>query len=285
MFPLSVEVDLLHVKLILLKDHVDLFWLGESMYSVRGHKKKLHFNESKFEARFDPYRNLIRHEIDTEDPGAQGRELGWKSELRARGFLGEKLIEEAKSEDFMRRMKDAVVIFTDADEVPSVEAVEWLRHNCCGKRVTYEFSSTMQHYLYGFAWKARDSGYALATARSLEDELDFRVAARDGTGYEQELRGIGLISSGFHCGYCMSSEYCVLKLEYTNLVDGPPYLGDRKWTKEEFDMLRRCGLSPQGDVMKKHDNTLNLTVAWREYAYLEPVYGLLDETCVAVELV
>ncbi len=46
MFPLSVEIDLLHVKLMLLGDHVDLFWFGERVYSVRGKRKTLHFNVS-----------------------------------------------------------------------------------------------------------------------------------------------------------------------------------------------------------------------------------------------
>jgi hypothetical protein len=30
------------------------------------------------------------------------------------------------------------------------------------------------------------------------------------------------------------------------MVDGPPFMGDRKWSKKEFEMLRRCGITPKG---------------------------------------
>jgi Glycosyltransferase family 17 len=279
MFPLSVEVDLLHVKLMLLGDHVDLFWFGESVYSTRGKRKPLHFNESKDEPRFAAFKHLIRYEIDTFKVPGEDKEIGWEGLHRARNFLGERFIEHVDP------TLDAVVIFTDADEVPSVEAVEWLRQNCCERRVTYEFFSTMPHYLYNFGWLSSERGYAIATARNLRDELEFRRVAPSRAVFEQEVRALGVYPSGFHCGFCMSSEYCVLKMEYVNTVDGPPYLGDRVWSVGEFDMLRRCGINPHGEFIQRYNTTLELEEVWSEYEYLRPSASAADsDLCAPVSV-
>ena len=264
LFPLSVELDILHFKLSLLSEVVDKFVFIETNYTEQGNMKPLYFNECKNEERWSKYLPQIVHLMDEFNPSAQGRALGWWTLDNVRRHLGEWILEYNAShgED------DAVMIFSDADEIPSVEGIEWLRQHCCEKRVTYEFASTMPQYIYSFNWLARKSGYSTATARSVRDEAEFRVCVKTQAIYKQRVISIGVSPSGYHCSYCMSSEMCVLKLAYTNLVDGPPFLGEQVWTIEKFDWLRACGITPQGNALYSTDIPVKVRSEWTPYLYL-----------------
>ncbi len=39
------------------------------------------------------------------------------------------------------------------------------------------------------------------------------------------------------------------------------------WSKEEFDMLSRCGITPEGEYIKRYNATLELEKVWNEYEH------------------
>ena len=217
-------MDILYFKLSLLFEVVDKFVFMETNYTEQGNFKPLHFNECKHEKRWSKYLPKIVHLIDEFNPSDKGRALQLWTKTNIIRLLGEWIIQynASHAED------NSVMIFSDADEIPSIEAIEWLRQNCCEKHETFEFASTMPYYVYSFNWLAKTNGYSTATARSLQDETEFRVCLKNQEYYEQRVMPIHVLPSGYHCSYCMRSDMCVLKLAYTNLVDGPPFLGEQK---------------------------------------------------------
>lgn len=40
-------------------------------------------------------------------------------------------------------------------------------------------------------------------------------------------------------------------MEFTNLADGPPFLGDRPWNVSEFEMLITQGITVHGNVLQE----------------------------------
>ena len=244
-FPFHNELDLLHAKLLMLSAHVDLFVLSESVSNDRGHQKRLWFNESKDEPRFRAYASQILHIVDTTVPASTDWDLGWGMLITIRNTLGEVIASRLE-----REHPNSIVIYGDSDEIPSVEAVEWLRHHCCASRVTYEFASTMPAYIYGLTWQTKPSGYAMATARSMKDEASFwrnRLWVRPQAVFKQTVMPLPMYPSGFHCSYCFTPPLCVEKLKATNLGDGPPFLGVYNWTEAMFEGMQGCGVTPQGD--------------------------------------
>lgn len=257
-FPFLHELDLLHVKLVDLADYVTLFVLCESPYDDRGNNKKLIYEQYKHEERFHVFNKQIVHLIDNFVPQRSGFELGWGMNKRMKQCIGEHILHTIG-----KQYPSAIVVFGDADEIPSRESVRWLGEHGCESGVTYEFASTMPAYEYGFRWLAHANGYSTMTARSMVDEMRFWSMAQIGGSFVQELRALPIAVSGFHCSYCMVSELCVEKLSHTNLGDGPPFLGLYNWTVDVFDALRICGIAPQGrDLVRetelKHEWVVNM---------------------------
>jgi hypothetical protein len=266
-FPFHNELDLLHAKLLMLSAHVSLFVLSESVSNDRGHPKRLWFNESKGDARFRVFSSQILHVVDTTVPASTDWELGWGMQSQVRDVIGEVIVSR-----FEREYPNSIVIFGDSDEVPSVEAVEWLKAHCCASGVTYEFASTMPAYIYGLTWQTKPSGYATATARSIKDEASFwknRLWVGGGPKevFDQTLMPLLMYPSGFHCSYCFTSLMCVEKLMATNLADGPPFLGAYKWRDDMFHGMRGCGVTPQGD--RAINRTIYIKEIAENYPYLQ----------------
>jgi hypothetical protein len=266
-FPFHNELDLLHAKLLMLSAHVSLFVLSESVSNDRGHAKRLWFNESKEEARFRAYGSQILHVVDTTVPASTDWDLGWGMQIVIRNTLGEVIASRLE-----REYPNSIVIFGDSDEIPSVEAVEWLKDHCCASRVTYEFASTMPAYIYGLTWQTKHSGYAMATARSIRDEASFwrnrfQVEGGPQEVFDQAVVPLLMYPSGFHCSYCFTSQMCVEKLMATNLADGPPFLSEYRWTQDMFQGLRGCGVTPQGD--RAINKTIYIKEIAENYPYLQ----------------
>jgi hypothetical protein len=264
-FPFHNELDLLHAKLAMLSKHVSLFVLSESISNDRGHPKRLWFNESKHEARFSGFSSQILHIVDMTVPNAKDWNLGWGMLTQVRSSLGGVIVSRLESEYPL-----SIVVFGDTDEIPSVDAIEWLRDNCCGKGVTYEFASSMPAYIYGLTWQTMRSGYAMATARSIKEEALFwrhRMGSVVQAEFNQTVLPLPMYPSGFHCSYCLTPALCVQKMKSTNLADGPPFLGAYNWTVEMFEGMRGCGVTPQGT------QAVNVKIHVREiagnYQYLD----------------
>ena len=46
------------------------------------------------------------------------------------------------------------------------------------------------------------------------------------------------LAHGIHCSYCSTNLQNVHKLQHTNLIDGPPFLGEYYWDENIFSMLK-----------------------------------------------
>lgn len=168
--PFSIEVDILLLKLDLLHSYIDGLWILEWTYTQRGLSKPLFYDRVKTSEQLKKYEHIVHHIVDTTVPPSQGKELGWWGEEHPRLVLGQYIIDVFPT---LYDINNTIIIFSDFDEIPSVQAIEWLKQKCCQYHETYEFASRMPLYIYNFHWKAKDSGYGLATARSLIDEIDY----------------------------------------------------------------------------------------------------------------
>lgn len=261
-FPFHNELNILHLKLLLLSPHVNLFVIAESAYDDRGHPKPLIFSNAKHEHRFVPFQTQILHIIDNYVPQAMNEELGWEMNKRMKKSIGEKIVSQLQVE-----YPNSIVIMGDADEVPSPESVRWLARHGCPAGTTYEYASTMPTYYYSFVWLGSMRGYSTLSARSMSDEVAFWNAQTE-EDFHQTITPLPFYPSGWHCSYCMSSEACVQKLARTNLADGPPFLGLYNWTTTMFDTMHMCGVAAQGDFFTKNTDL-------RPFLWAQPFYPYL----------
>ena len=261
-FPFLHELDILHIKLQLLSSVVSYFVISESCYSQRGRPKPLYFNQSKHEPRFQKYQSKIWHIIDCEPPGAVDDQLGWLQTDKVKSNIGLALLSQPLIHD------DSVVIIGDSDEVPSVESVKWLLEQKMGVGTTYEFESTMPHYIYGFQWRVRPNGYSTMTARSARFERLFWKAKFEGTPFSQHVLHIppSRAEGSWHCSYCLTYADIVEKLNAANTVDGQLILGRYKWEVDTLRSLKGCGVTLQGGQCQLHP--MNLSAYSSQYPHL-----------------
>lgn len=276
------ELDLLHIKLELLSQMVTLFVICESSYDDRGNTKDLIFKNHMNETRFKPFLNKIHYYIDFYIPIQQGKELGWKMNQRMRDSIGEKIIYQLSE-----KYPDSIILTGDADEIPSAESLQWLMNNCCKPGITYEFASTMPAFIYGFNWLTSKSGYAMLTARLMQDEKEFWQLKFSGLKKNQVVMPLPFYPSGWHCSYCFTSNLCVNKLRHANLADGPPFLGLYEWSVEIFDALRACGVAPQGNTLMETKSNTDVTFPqWDKkiYSYLFNIQNCSNEMLALIEM-
>jgi len=258
-FSFSTELDLLHVKLDLLYDFVDLFIVCECAFSMKGYPKSLTFNAHKHEARFSKYSTKIVHLIDNKNPNMTGKALGWTQEARPKAVIGEYLVRNAG-----HFHPKSIIFMSDMDEFPSVDSVTWTKQNLRpGDTFVYE----TLYYMYGFQWLFAASWMSTMTSRLIEDEIRFwqaRMAGGIGK-FKQEIKRMPPhVHPGYHCGYCQSPFFNVLKLWYANVIDGPPFLTEYHWDVEIFSKLGACGVSPR---CKKLSRTVVLDASFSIYPY------------------
>lgn len=261
-FPFLHELDILHIKLQLLSSVVSYFVISESCYSQRGRAKPLHFNQSKHETRFQQYQSKIWHIIDCEPPVAVDDQLGWLQTDKVKSNIGLALLSQPLVHD------QSVVIIGDSDEVPSLESVKWLQRQNMGVGITYEFESTMPHYIYGFQWRVRPNGYSTMTARSAQFERLFWKAKFEGIPFSQNVLPIppSLAEGSWHCSYCLSYEDIIEKLNAANTVDGQLILGRYKWEVQTLRALKGCGVTLQGGQCQL--SPMNLSAYSSQYPHL-----------------
>lgn len=241
-FPFLHELDVLHIKLQALSSAVDYFLISEACYTQRGYKKPLWFNLSKDQNRFRGYSHKIWHIIDCRIPKNTDEALGWVQTDQAKINIGLALLALSTLHE------DSLVVIGDADEVPSLASLFWLRSQNMRKAVTYEFRTTMPHYIYGFKWRAMPYGYSTMTARGIGFERDFWISKITIRTLNQRILPIpsDVAEGSWHCSYCLSDTECIEKMKAANAVDGPLILGNYNWTENTIHALKGCGISPQG---------------------------------------
>ena len=114
-FPFFNELDLLEIRLNVLKDVVDKFVIVEAPWTRTGNPKPLYFNDNR--QRFAAFQDKIIHVIASSPPvkkDAPLRENAWRRENFQRNEIVRGLV-DAKPDD--------LILLSDLDEIPSPEAV------------------------------------------------------------------------------------------------------------------------------------------------------------------
>ena len=239
-FAMSAELDILHAKLDLLYEHIDVVILCECKFALNGAAKVLHYDAHKNEPRFAKYRGKLVHLIDEKNPHKTGSALGWEQLERPKIVLGTYILQNAH-----KWHPDSIVFMADMDEFPAVDTLLWARdHVQQGQTAVFD----TRYFLYNFRWLIAPVSRAQMTARLLVDETRFwthRNTAGSGPFAQQLISPPDTIHPGYHCGYCQKSDLNVLKLRYSNVIDGPPFLTEYFWDVEIFNKLRSCGVSPR----------------------------------------
>lgn len=115
------ELDLLEIRLNILKDVVDKFVVVEGSLTHTGKPKPLYFSEnrSRFAAFDDKIIHVVVDDFPTPPIGYSERQASWMREDWQRNGIARGLV-GAKDDD--------VVMICDADEIPRPEKVAWLRN-------------------------------------------------------------------------------------------------------------------------------------------------------------
>jgi len=239
-FAMSTELDTLHATLDLLYEHIDVMILCECKFASNGLPKVLHYDTHKNEPRFAKYRRKLVHLIDEKNPHNTGSALGWEQVQRPKVVLGSYILHNAH-----KWHPESIVFMADMDEFPAVDTLRWARdHVKQGQTAVFD----TRHFLYNFRWLLAPVSRAQMTARQLVDETRFwahQNTTASGAFRQHLISPPNTVHPGYHCAYCQTSDLNVLKLRYSNVIDGPPFLTEYFWDVAIFNKLRSCGVSPR----------------------------------------
>src|SRR5262249_5246962 len=127
-FCLYNELDILEIRLTELYDVVDRFVLVEATRTHKGDPKPLYYAENR--RRFTRWNDKIIHIVWGDLPEGDTLAAIWRREIGRR---------QAILLGFQEPRDDAMVMISDADEIPRREAVEWLkRHSLDDIVVTFK---------------------------------------------------------------------------------------------------------------------------------------------------
>ena len=126
------ELDLLYFRMQELKDHVDYFVVCEATLTHSGVEKPLYFDDNK--NRFAEFADKIIHVVVRDLPNARelknnGYGEGYQNNWIREGYHRECIINGLKN-----CQNDDIIILTDLDEIPNVEAIKNYNPNdgiCC----------------------------------------------------------------------------------------------------------------------------------------------------------
>jgi len=250
------ELDLLYIKFEMFHKVVTKFIVAESIFSGRGLLKVASFAKHMHEPRWADYLPQIVHIVDDVQPKTTGKKLGMTQTGRVKEVIGDYLIQNTT---FLSMFADGIVLLSDMDELPSLDQVIWMANNCCKPRETIVVD--MPYYMYGVHWIRWGMSTTTLSARNLKDEIEFWNSRKTGAKFQQVLRRIPQdikgLAHGIHCSYCSTAIHNVQKLQHTNVVDGPPFLGEFYWDENVFAMLQACGIAPNGDVLQENHNNID----------------------------
>lgn len=215
LFQFNSELDMLELRLNELGDVVDYFVLMESTVTHSGKPKKLFFDSSKHESRFQRFMHKIVHVVENDTiaqsfTDAHAREAAQRSSL-IRG------LEQMNASD------TDLVIFADLDEIPRSDIISLLRA-CEG----YDFPVTIHTpvYLYDFGCRTTDNSWKrvkVLQRSQLKGECTFELfptavcphIARDSQEMRlglMSLRPLTISNGGWHLSFFMSTDQIVDKL-------------------------------------------------------------------------
>lgn len=201
LFPFMNEIEVLEVKLAELSQVVDRFVIAEADRTYMNSPKRLNFFENRH--RFASWLHQIDYLPVRDGPHDADP---WTREFHQRRALGQGLVAADP---------DDLVILTDADEIPSVEAVVWAQRNV--ERDTWRFCLAMHLYHLHWRWPELQWGYQIARCARLYDiprdpdgEVDVQAWRLDNSPYLPLV--MGGEQAGWHLAYQGGAERIRYKL-------------------------------------------------------------------------
>ena len=186
-FPMSNELDVVHMKMTELDAVVDWYVIAESCRTNSGKPKT--YRAMRHMRRQPRFKSFLQKVIYQEECQRESS-LPETEQVHRALYIGLKKIDADRAA--------SIVITSDADETPNVRAIRWLQTVApLHPQNTYEFKSTMPTFVYSFKW-CRGTDYAMATARTLERELQFWQYRISNLHFQQRVVPIGVVPSGYH---------------------------------------------------------------------------------------
>lgn len=191
------EIDLLEMRLNILKDHVDYFIITESENTFSGNPKELFFEKNK--QLFEKFKNKIIYNPISIPSNIT---ITWDREIWQRNSQWEIIKKIATDDD--------LILTSDVDEIPSIEVLEkadkWF-----DKNYLYHFQQDMfMYYLNNFKtsnwFGTRACSKSLLSQRSIDD-------IRESTEIINKLTGTVIKNAGWHFSYLGGEEQIKYKLE------------------------------------------------------------------------
>jgi beta-1,4-mannosyl-glycoprotein beta-1,4-N-acetylglucosaminyltransferase len=196
-FLLFNEIDLLDMRLNILKDHVDYFVITESDTTFSGNSKELYFEKNKH--LFENFKDKI---IYNPVSIPSNIEVTWDREIWQRNSQWE-VIEKISTDDDL-------ILTSDVDEIPSLRVLEKI-DRWFNKNELYHFQQDMfMYYLNNFKtsnwFGTRACSKSVLSQRSIDD-------IRESTEIFNKLTGIVIQNAGWHFSYLGGEEQIKYKLE------------------------------------------------------------------------
>lgn len=202
------ELDMLELRMIELAPVVDFFVINEQPVTYTGKPKPLHYqlNQDRF-ARFRAQILVVNHSVPDTGADVWGRE-------RMSRVVGLQHVKEVAP-------KDALVLFTDVDEVPTCWTMYVLKHTKSFPSYTFVHLA-MQLYYYNLRWRAEDSfsNSRVFVSSLLDSYTPLESLFNDGNTHHYSIS-----NAGWHCSYCMNVSAIVNKLVSFSHTEysGPPF--------------------------------------------------------------
>lgn len=231
-FPFTIEFDLLEARFAELGDLVDVFVILESTYTASGLAKTRYLFNKLLTGYLKLYQDKIFLVTLPHFPAAAKKD-GWIADALIRNYISTKALP-----NIYGLSNDDIIILSDADELPSREAVLYLKVHY-GYPQPVGFS--LRHNVFSFAWQGEDIRsvvYGACTVAFLNKFLDgnlynLRVAPRlmryDPHRVSQFMERVDSRTQawnfgdgcGWHCSWCLNAEGIRFKMLAAHFSDLP----------------------------------------------------------------
>ena len=216
------EFDLLEIRLESLDHYVDYFVLTEAPVMFSGLSKPLYFEEHKNEARFKKFEHKIIHQILLDIPNDYVNLSSDGVEDELHKIVIDKII---KSKDWPKNHvpygrdsftkesslrplvnvdEDDIIMYSDCDEIPSLEAIQHIIDNYDVNEV-YNLENVMYFYYFNILTNYKWYGTTISSFKLFKQNSICEARTH--------RQGTGLTQGGYHLSYMGGKEKVLEKMD------------------------------------------------------------------------
>ncbi len=229
----NIEFELLEARLYELDDVVDVFIVLESNFSnYAGEPKPMRLYQRLIKGYLKRFHHKLFYLFLDTFP-EEGKNDGWLVDQNMRHFIGSEGLRRV-----VNKKPDDIFIYTDADELPSREALLFLKLH---DGYPEPFGFTLRWSVFGFFWRQLEptrvyAGCTIAMMRYVFQYDAYQLRSGDyytrhqpliqaytqtgGHVYDWHLGEVG-VNAGWHCSWCMPPERIKIKLQSAINADFP----------------------------------------------------------------